>query len=51
MGPSTGGRGALVDAEVVGDDVHVQESKDEQRDGDHAEECEHEVAPSVVEFQ
>ena len=39
--PVQEGRHALVDAEVVGDDVYVQESKDEQRDGDHAEECEH----------
>jgi hypothetical protein len=30
-----------VDAEVVGDDVHVQEPKDEQRDSGHADECEH----------
>jgi hypothetical protein len=29
----------LVDAEVVGDGVHVQEPKDEQRDGDRADEC------------
>jgi hypothetical protein len=31
----------LVDAEVVSDGVHVQEPKDEQRDGDHADECAH----------
>jgi hypothetical protein len=30
-----------VDVEVVGDDVHVQEPKDEQRESDHADECEH----------
>jgi hypothetical protein len=30
-----------VDAEVVGDDLHVQEPKDEQRYSDHADECEH----------
>lgn len=30
-----------MDAEVVGDDVHVQEPKDEQRDSGHADECEH----------
>lgn len=35
---------ALVDAEVVGDGVHVQEPKDEQRDGDRADECEHKRA-------
>jgi hypothetical protein len=38
-GPGTGG-GVLVDAEVAGDGVHVQEPKDEQRGGDHAGECE-----------
>ena len=31
-----------MDAEVFGDDVHVHESEDEQRDGDHADECKHE---------
>ena len=31
----------LLDAEVVSDGVHVQEPKDEQRDGDHADECAH----------
>ena len=30
----------LVDAEVIGDGVHLQEPKDEQRGGDHADECE-----------
>ena len=30
----------LVDAEVVGDGVHVQEPKDEPSDGDRADECE-----------
>ena len=30
----------LVDAEVVGDAVHVQEPKDEQRNRDRADECE-----------
>ena len=30
-----------MDAEVVGDDVHVQEPKDEQRGSGHADECEH----------
>jgi hypothetical protein len=30
-----------VDAEVVGDDLHVQEPKDEQRESDDADECEH----------
>jgi len=39
-GPGTGG-GVLVDAEVVGDGVYVQEPKDEEPDGDHADECEH----------
>ena len=39
-GPGTGG-GVLVDAEVAGDGVYVQEPKDEQRDGDHADEYEH----------
>jgi hypothetical protein len=34
-------RGRLVDAKVVGDDLHVQEPKDEQRESDHADECEH----------
>jgi hypothetical protein len=38
-GPGTGG-GVLVDAEVAGDGVHVQEPKDEQGGGDHADECE-----------
>jgi hypothetical protein len=31
----------LVDVEVVGDDLHVQEPKDEQRESGHADECEH----------
>ena len=26
---------------MVGDDLHVQEPKDEQRESDHADECEH----------
>jgi hypothetical protein len=30
-----------VDVEVVGDDLHVQESKDEQCESGHADECEH----------
>jgi hypothetical protein len=30
-----------VDAEVVGDDLYVQEPKDEQRESDHADECKH----------
>jgi hypothetical protein len=30
-----------VDVEVVGDDLHVQEPKDEQRESDDADECEH----------
>jgi len=30
-----------VDVEVVGDDLHVQEPKDEQRESGHADECEH----------
>ena len=30
-----------MDAEVVGDDLHVQEPKDEQRDSDHADEGKH----------
>jgi hypothetical protein len=30
-----------VDAEVVGDDVDVQEPEDEQRESDRADECEH----------
>jgi hypothetical protein len=30
----------LLDTEVVGDGVHVQEPKDEQHDGDHADKCE-----------
>ena len=38
---SSGRLTALVDAEVVGDDLHVQEPKDEQRESDHADECEH----------
>jgi hypothetical protein len=39
--PAQGRAGAfLVDAEVAGDGVHVQEPKDEQRGGDHAGECE-----------
>jgi hypothetical protein len=32
---------ALADVEVVGDDVHVQEPKNKQRESDHANECEH----------
>jgi hypothetical protein len=31
----------LVDAEVVGDELHIQEPKDEQRECGHADECEH----------
>jgi hypothetical protein len=40
----------LMDAEVFGDDVHVQKPQDEQRDGDHADECkhEHDGAPEPV---
>ena len=34
-------RRVLVDAEVAGDGVRVQESGYKQRDGDHADECEH----------
>jgi hypothetical protein len=34
-------RGRLVDVEVVGDDLHIQEPKDEQRESGHADECEH----------
>ena len=30
-----------MDAEVVGDELHVQEPKDEQRESDHSDECEH----------
>jgi hypothetical protein len=30
-----------VDVEVVGDDLNVQEPKDEQRKSGHADECEH----------
>jgi hypothetical protein len=30
-----------VDVEVVGDDLHVQEPKDEQCESGHADECEH----------
>jgi hypothetical protein len=30
-----------VDVEVVGDDLYVQESKDEQRESGHADEREH----------
>ena len=30
-----------MDAEVVGDGLHVQEPEDEQRESDHADECEH----------
>ena len=39
-----------MDAEVFGDEVHVHESEDEQRDGDHADECKHEhyEAPEPV---
>ena len=36
-----------MDAEVFGDDVHVHESEDEQRDGDHADECKHEHSMSA----
>jgi hypothetical protein len=38
-GVASGGR--LVDAEMVGDELHVQKPKDEQRERDHADECEH----------
>jgi hypothetical protein len=31
----------LVDAEVVGDNLHVHQREDEQREGDHADGCEH----------
>jgi hypothetical protein len=40
-----------VDVEVVGDDLYVQEPKDEQRESGHADECEHdqdEARESVV---
>ena len=30
-----------MDVEVVGDDLYVQEPKDEQRESGHADECEH----------
>jgi hypothetical protein len=30
-----------VDVEMVGDDLYVQEPKDEQRKSGHADECEH----------
>jgi hypothetical protein len=30
-----------VDAEVVGDELHVQDSEDEQRERDRPDECEH----------
>jgi hypothetical protein len=33
--------GRLVDVEVVGDDLHVQEPKDEQCESRHPDECEH----------
>jgi hypothetical protein len=33
-------RRALVDAEVVGDDLRVQESQDQQRNSDRTDECE-----------
>jgi hypothetical protein len=38
--PKVSHAGRLVDAEMVGDGVHVQEPKDEQHDGEHADERE-----------
>jgi hypothetical protein len=39
--PEARGGSDLVDVEVVGDDLHVQEPKDEQPESGHADECEH----------
>jgi hypothetical protein len=39
--PTSENGSRLADVEVVGDDVHVQEPKDEQRESDHADEREH----------
>jgi hypothetical protein len=41
LSPEARGGSGLVDVEVVGDDLHVQEPKDEQRESGHADECEH----------
>jgi hypothetical protein len=40
-GPSGGSWALLVDVEVVGDDLYVQEPKDEQRESGHSDEREH----------